>query len=101
MSIDYISTSDAAIVSEIGNRLKSLRLRRNLRITDLAAQAGVSIDTIKRMEKGQGRLSTLIAVLRPLRALDQLDMFIPTMVLDPISLSEMQGKQRKRASSKK
>jgi len=101
MNIDYITLSDASIVKEMGARLKALRLRKNLRRKDLANTTLLSIDTIKRLEAGQGRLLNLIALLRGLDALEQLDAFIPPVTIDPISMANMQGKVRQRASGER
>ena len=101
MNIDYITSSDAVILKEIGNRVKALRLSHNLRQEDVAHETGLSRDTVKRLENGTGSLTTLVAVLRGLHALEQLDMFIPPVQIDPISIADMQGKVRVRASGGK
>lgn len=98
MTIDYLTSTDAAILEAMGNRIKALRLRKNLRRKDVAINSGLSIDTIKRLEGGSGRLVTLIAVLRVLDALDHLDSFIPPVGIDPINLAKLKGKKRQRAS---
>ncbi|MGD8934153.1 MAG: transcriptional regulator, partial [Gammaproteobacteria bacterium] len=50
---------------------------------------------------GSGKLSTVIAVLRELGALEQLDSFIPDDTISPLQLAKMQGKQRERASGRR
>jgi len=97
MNIDPLSMTDAAILQEIGNRIEHLRLNKNLRQSDLCEATGLSIDTIRALEKGKGKLGTIVTVLRSLQALDQLDSFIPPQEIDPIALAEMQGKMRQRA----
>ncbi|MDT8453162.1 MAG: hypothetical protein RQ936_10535 [Gammaproteobacteria bacterium] len=50
---------------------------------------------------GRGKLSTLVAVLRELGALDQLDRFIPPVSISPIKMADTNRKisgQRERAS---
>ena len=100
MNIDPLTMTDTAILQEIGTRMARLRLHKNLRQSDLSEVAGLSIDTIRALEKGKGKLDSIIAVLRGLQALDQLDNFIPPEEIDPISLAEMQGKVRQRAHRK-
>ncbi len=90
--------SDNAIAGDIGNRLRSLRLRRNVTQIGLAQAANLSLNTLKALESGKGKLSTLIAVLRELDALGNLDDFIPVQQISPLQLAKMQGKQRQRAS---
>jgi len=54
------------------------------------------------LENGRGStLGTLIAVLRELDALHELDAFIPEVEVSPIEVLKTQGKQRKRASGGK
>ncbi len=96
--MDFYALSDKAIEKELGNRIKALRLRKNITQQELAEATTLSLNTIKSLESGRGKLSTLIAVLRELGALDHLDSFIPEISISPIQLARMQGKVRERAS---
>lgn len=98
--MDYYSLTDSAIESEIGDRLKALRLRRNITQKALANATGLSVTAIKGIEAGGGRLSTLIAVLRELKALDQLEHFIPEITVSPLQLARSKGVQRQRATGR-
>ena len=99
--MDFYSLSDKYIEQELGNRLKALRLQRNITQKDLAEATTLSLNSIKSLELGRGKLSTLIAVLRELEALDHLDSFIPEITISPIQLAKMQGRVRKRASGER
>ncbi len=99
--MDFYSMTDKAIGIEIGNRTRSLRLRRNLTQQQVADKAVLSLNTIKSLESGKGKLLTLIAVLRELGTLDTLDNFIPEPAISPIQLARQQGKKRQRASGKR
>ena len=99
--MDYYSLSDSAIEAEIGARIRALRLRRNVTQQALAEAAGLSATAIKGLESGRGRLSTLIAVLRELSALDHLDQFIPEITVSPLQLARRRGKKRQRASGRR
>ncbi|HCT99557.1 MAG TPA: XRE family transcriptional regulator [Methylococcaceae bacterium] len=90
--------TDKAIAAEIGARFRALRLKKNLTIEMLAKNVMLSETTIKHLEKGQAKLSTMIAVLRELRELNNLNFFIQIPQIEPMMLLEMQGKQRLRAS---
>ncbi len=90
--------TDKAIGAEIGVRIKALRLRRNYTQQHLADAAAVSLNVIKGLEAGRGKLSSLIAVLRELEALDGLEQFIPIPEISPLQLARQQGKRRQRAS---
>ena len=96
--MDFYSMTDKAIGSEIGARIKALRLRRNRTQQQVADAAAVSLNVIKALEAGKGKLSSLIAVLRELGALDALEQFIPESVVSPLQLVKQQGKERQRAS---
>ena len=96
--MEFYTLSDKGIEQELGHRIKALRLRKNITQQELANSATLSVNAIKSLESGRGKLSTLIAVLRELSALDQLDNFIPETVISPLQLAKMQGKRRERAS---
>jgi transcriptional regulator with XRE-family HTH domain len=96
--MDFYTLSDKYIEKELGYRIKALRLRKNITQKELAEATTLSLNSIKSLESGRGKLSTLIAVLRELEALDHLDNFIPEISISPMQLAKMQGHVRKRAS---
>lgn len=96
--MDFYSLSDKAIESELGMRIKSLRLRKNMTQQQLSNATVLSLNSIKALEAGKGKLATFIAVLRELGTLNQLDNFIPEITISPIQLAKRQGKKRLRAS---
>ncbi len=99
--MDFYTLSDKGIEDELGRRIKALRLRNNITQKELAEATTLSLNTIKSLESGSGKLSTLIAVLRELGALDHLVNFIPEVTISPLQLAKMQGKQRERASGRR
>ncbi len=99
--MDFYSLSDKYIEQELGNRLKSLRLQKNITQKDLAKATTLSLNSIKSLETGRGKLSTLIAVLRELEALQHLDNFIPEISISPMQLAKMHGHIRQRASGER
>lgn len=96
--MDLYSLSDKGVEEELGRRLRALRLRKNITQNQLAEATTLSLNVIKSLESGRGKLSSLVAVLRELGALDHLDSFIPEPSISPIQLAKMQGKHRERAS---
>ncbi len=96
--MDYYSMTDKGIEAEIGQRIRSLRLRKNLTQQQIAHATALSLNTIKALESGKGKLSSLIAVLRELGMLDDLSSFIPEVLVSPLQLAKAQGKKRQRAS---
>ena len=99
--MDYYTLSDKGIETELGKRVKALRLRNNVTQKELADATTLSLNAIKSLESGRSKLSTLIAVLRELGALDHLDSFIPEISISPIQLAKLQGKVRERASGER
>ncbi|HUE07075.1 MAG TPA: helix-turn-helix transcriptional regulator [Acidimicrobiales bacterium] len=53
----------------LGERLRALRIQRDLTQAELAEAANVSLGALKRLERGMG--STTTTLVRVLRALDQ------------------------------
>lgn len=91
--------SDEAVLVELGERVRQMRLNRDESQSELAARAGVSVETIRKLEDGRNvSMTTLIKVLRALGILDRLDQVVPEMGPSPIQLLEMQGRRRQRAS---
>ncbi len=95
------SNSDDATLKELGGRISQHRLNKNWTQEALAVEAGVSKRTIHRVEHGHStQASNLIRILRALHLLENLEVLIPEPAISPIQQAKMQGKKRRRASSK-
>lgn len=92
------SRSDQKIAKGLGGRIKSQRLSMNMTQKALADATMLSLNAIKSLESGKSKLSTLIAVMRELKILDQLGFFLDDAEISPLQLAKTQGKQRRRAS---
>ena len=99
--MDFYSLSDKAILQELGQRLRELRLRRNITQQALADATTLSLNTVKALESGKGKLATLVAVLRELEQLQALDNFIPPPGISPLQLARLGGHKRQRASGER
>ena len=99
--MDFYSLSDKTIEKELGDRLKALRLRKNMTQKELANATTLSLNSIKALESGRSKISTLIAVLRELESLEQLDNFIPEISISPMQLAKNKGYVRQRASGER
>ncbi|MCF8069115.1 MAG: helix-turn-helix transcriptional regulator [Desulfobacterales bacterium] len=99
--MDHYSLTDKAICAETGRRIKALRLRKNLTQQQLSEATALSLNSIKALESGKGKLLTIITVLRELGALDALENFIPEVTISPLQIARQQGKKRQRASGKR
>ncbi len=100
MRIDENNT-DQTILKEIGERISTIRLNQNLTQADLAEEAGVSKRTVERLEAGESvQITSLIRLLRSLGLQQRLEILFPEPVPSPIAQLKLQGKKRRRASSK-
>ena len=100
--IDYSVANSEQIETDLCKKLENIRLARNITQASLADQAGVSIRTIRRLEKGLGvSLDTFIRVLIALGVQQNLVAFLPDPSIRPIDRVNLGGTERKRASSRK
>lgn len=94
--------TDTAIVKEICESLKQMRLNKNIAQEQLAKLSGLNRVTISRMEAG--RSATLITIIQVLRALDKLNIlnaFKEEPEISPIKLLRVEEQKRLKASPKK
>jgi transcriptional regulator with XRE-family HTH domain len=93
---------EARLLAELGRRIARARLRQNQTQAKLAAAAGVSLSTLRRLESGGGsQLSAFLSVLRTLDLLDELEAAIPASKPSPIELVDSGPQLRRRARGKK
>lgn len=91
--------TDEAVLAEIGKRLHTERLNRNLTIEAVAERAGVSAKTVRNVEDGENHsVATLLGLLRALGLLSRVDALVPEPAVSPIELAKLAGKQRQRAT---
>jgi len=98
-----IGINNSEIMRQIGSRVKTYRLKRNMSQETLSSRSGCSIGTIKNTESGKNvSLWNLIGILRVFDSLDNLDALLPNVGLRPTELLAIQKKtvkaNRKRAS---
>ena len=98
----WTELSDTAILKRLGTRLKAYRIARGMKQQELAAESGVGVSTIAKIESGQSvSFSLLISVMRTLGLLENLDLLVPEQKPSPLELLKTQGKQVKRVRTKK
>lgn len=97
--------SDAMILMKIGEHLKALRLKQNITQQSLSEEAGVSLSSVKKIERGE--IGSFDSLLRLLRTLGELDVLLPLVEDEQLSPNEYyelvqkaSAHQRKRAASK-
>lgn len=95
--------TDEAVLGELGARLAKARLERNLTQAQLAAEAGVSKNTVQRLESGSvaTQLSGFIRVCRVLDLVERFDLLVPEPVPSPVEQLKLRGRRRQRASTKR
>ncbi len=97
-NIDFSITTSDQIEAVLCKRIESIRLSRNITQEQLADEAGVSIRTIGRLEKGQGvSMDTFIRVMIALRIQQNLEALLPDPTVRPIERIGLDAGERKRA----
>jgi transcriptional regulator with XRE-family HTH domain len=100
--MDWNSLSNFEIITEFSKRIKSYRIKKRLTQQELADRAGISLFTVAQIEKGKSMsFSTLIAIFRVFRMLENFEMLLPEMEISPIEMMKLQGKMPKRKNNKK
>ena len=97
--------SDVIILTKIGEHLKAIRLKQNITQQALAEESGVSLSSVKKIEKGE--IGLFDSLLRVLRTLGKLDVLLPLVAEEQLSPSEYYelvqkagAHQRRRAAGK-
>lgn len=96
-----IVRSTTELASDLGDRLRALRLRQNVDQRALAARAGVALNAVKNLESGRGAtVQSLLKVLRALGRADWLESLSPTVSISPLQVLE-RASRRQRASRRR
>ena len=100
-NIDFSLTTSRQIEAALCKRLERIRLSRNMTQAQLAREAGVSLRTIGRFEKGQGAsLDTFIRIMTALGIQQNLESLLPDPTIRPMERVSMGSGERKRARPK-
>ena len=87
-----------ALRVELGRRLASLRLAKNVTQSALAKDAGIGLRTLRRIEAGQpSSLDSLLRLVSVLGLADGLLNAVPYQEIRPIERVESGGRERRRA----
>jgi transcriptional regulator with XRE-family HTH domain len=85
MNTSYQTSEE--LEASLGDRLRSLRLDRNIDQKTLAERAGISVRALRNLESGQGStLHSLVSVLRALGREDWLATIAPVATINPLML---------------
>lgn len=99
--LDFGFSTSNEITAELGLRLKAVRLSQSLTQADLAERAGVSVGTVKSIERtGQTSVASLVRVVQALGLTDQLQSLFVLKVQSITEMEQAQRAQRQRAPRK-
>lgn len=99
--MDLYFMNDKAVAQELGQRVRRMRLNKNMTQAQVSEFSGVSLKAIKSVEGGKGTILSLIKILRALKCLGNLDAFLPEPEISPRQLVKLKGKVRQRATGSK
>jgi len=90
------------IQTALGERLRRLRLNRNIDQLTTAEKAGISEKALRNLEAGRGStIETLVRVLKALDYLEGIEMIAPESSVNPLELlRQNKTPQRARRASK-
>lgn len=97
--MNFYTMTNTSVAAELGNRLEALRLEQNMTQQTLANEIGITAKSYRQLVAGGGKLENLVAALRALNALEQLNNFLPATPPSPLEQLKLRGKQRQRARS--
>ena len=93
-----ISLTSNELEQRLGERLRELRLLKNIDQRTLAERAGVSLNAVKHLESGHGaRVNSLVKVLRALDREQWLETVAPTVSISPMQMLKSSSREPKRA----
>ncbi len=95
-------TPDASILEELGKRLSRVRKQQGLTQEKLAAEAGVGVATLRRIEDGNdGQLGSWLKIMKALKMAATLDAFVPETFKSPMAevLAEKKRSRPKKTTS--
>ncbi|SRR5574344_1927809 len=93
---DIYTLSDTQLSKRIGEKLKAIRLKRNITQHSLAEASSISLSSVKKVENGEiGSFDTLLRILRTLGMLESISQLFEEEHLSPSEYYEMVTKAKK------
>ena len=85
--MDQTAQTPAELQRDLGERLRRLRIGRDLSQEQLAGKAGVSLKTLRNLEHGAGSsVETLLRTLKALGVANLLEALVPAPMVSPLAL---------------
>lgn len=96
-NIDFSLANSGQIETALGRRMEQIRLSQNITQSQLAQEAGISVRTLRNLEKGEKvSFDTFIRVLIALGIQHSLEALLPDPSVRPVERIGL-GKERRRA----
>lgn len=74
-------------LSELGNRIKEIRIASEMTQEDLAQKAGISYSSVHRLENGNSvQTDSLLRVLKALNLIQGLEAVLPKQEMSPVDM---------------
>lgn len=91
-----ILLTNQEILTELGRRLAATRIRSRITQADMAAKAGISERTYRRLENGAGlgSMDAFVSVLRAFRFVDRLEVLFPPDRPSPQEIFEQESRRK-------
>ena len=90
-----MENTETSALTMIGERMKALRIQKDMDQMELSEHCGLSRGTISNLENGRGAsLLNLLKILRSLGELQKVDDFIPEQQISPMELLKNHGKTK-------
>lgn len=94
--------TDKVVLEDLGTRIARHRLNRDWTQRRLGDEAGVSLPTVSRLERGESTsLVNLVRVLRALGLLDNVADLVPDIPLSPVQQLRSSRPTKQRASRRR
>jgi len=95
---DIYTLSDTQLGKRIGEKLKAIRLKRNITQQSLAEASSISLSSVKKVENGEiGSFDTLLRILRTLGMLESISALFEEEQFSPSEYYEMVNKAKKQS----
>jgi transcriptional regulator with XRE-family HTH domain len=99
MKLHSLTPTPTALL-ELGRRLAQVRKQRGLAQEALAAQAGIGVATLRRIEDGRdAKLGTWVRLLQALELVSGIDLLVPEDFRSPMAEARAAAKPRRRATA--
>lgn len=96
--------SNSDIVRLLGRRFRQYRIAMQMKQSEVAQKAGLSVFTLSQFENGRSSnitMANLVALLRMIGLLENVDQLLPELPMSPYELERIQKKERQRVRNEK